>query len=170
MSILEKVVNMTNRPLNVLFLCTGNSCRSSLAEKLLNHLGEGRFVAYSAGSTPTGLVNSHAIRALKRRGVNTKGLRSKNWNEFGEKDSTIMDIIITVCDNARGEVCPIWPGHPVSAHWGLPDPANFIGSEDETCTVFDCTIKNLETLICGLLDLPKEMVSTEKLEELRKTL
>jgi len=161
---------MIDRPLNVLFLCTGNSCRSSLAEQLLNHLGKGRYIAYSAGSTPTGLVNPYAIKALERRGVNSKDLRSKNWNEFGEQDATRMDIVITVCDNARGEVCPIWPGQPVSAHWGLSDPADFIGSDAETCAVFDATIKNLEILICGLLDLPKEIISTEKLEELRKKL
>jgi arsenate reductase len=161
---------MINRPLNVLFLCTGNSCRSSLAEQLLNYLGKGRFVAYSAGSTPTGQVNSNAIQALERRGITPKDLRSKSWNEFGEQDSTIMDIVITVCDNARGEVCPIWPGHPVNAHWGLSDPADFIGSETETSAVFDTTIKNLEILICGLLDLPKKIISKEKLEELRRNL
>ncbi len=161
---------MTNRPINVLFLCTGNSCRSSLAEQLLNYLGEGRFVAYSAGSTPTGEVNKHAIEALKRRGVSLKGLRSKSWNEFGENASTKMDIVITVCDNARGEVCPIWPGHPISAHWGLSDPAEFKGNETETSATFDSTLNKLEILIHGLIDLPKELISTEKLEELRKKL
>jgi arsenate reductase len=161
---------MTDRPMNVLFLCTGNSCRSSLAEQLLNHLGKGRFVAYSAGSNPTGQVNTHAIQALERRGISPKGLRSKSWHKFSEQDATIMDIVITVCDNARGEVCPIWPGHPVNAHWGLSDPADFNGSEAETYSVFDTTIKNLEILICGLLNLPKEIISKEKLEELRKKL
>ncbi len=161
---------MTNRPINVLFLCTGNSCRSSLAEQLLNYLGKGRFVAHSAGSTPTGNVNKHAIEALKRRGVSLKELRSKSWNEFGESDSIKMDIVITVCDNARGEVCPIWPGHPISAHWGLSDPADFKGNEVETNATFDTTLKNLEILIQGLIDLPKELISAEKLKELYKEL
>jgi arsenate reductase len=159
---------MNDRPLNVLFLCTGNSCRSSLAEQLLNHLGKGSFIGYSAGSAPTGNVNKHALQALKRRGVDLKGLRSKSWNEFGKLDSIKMDIVITVCDNARGEVCPIWPGHPVNAHWGLSDPAEFNGTETETSKTFDTTLKNLEILICGLIDLPKENISTKKLEELRK--
>ena len=161
---------MTDRPLNVLFLCTGNSCRSSLAEQLLNHHGKGRFIAYSAGSNPTGNVNKHAIEALKRRGISIKGLRSKNWNEFGEYDSIKMDIVITVCDNARGEVCPIWPGHPISAHWGLSDPADFSGSEAGTSATFDTTLENLEILIFGLIDLSNKQISTEKLEELRKNL
>ena len=161
---------MTDRPLNVLFLCTGNSCRSSLAEQLLNHHGKGRFIAFSAGSTPTGNVNKYAIEALKRRGISIKGLRSKNWNEFGEYDSIKMDIVITVCDNARGEVCPIWPGHPVSAHWGLSDPADFSGSEADTSATFDTTLENLEILIFGLIDLSIKQISTEKLEELRKNL
>ena len=167
---LQKVIFMDDRPLNVLFLCTGNSCRSSLAEQLLNYLGKGRFIAYSAGSTPTGQINTHAIMALERRGIGIDGLRSKSWNEFGKEDSTKMDIVITVCDNARGEVCPIWPGHPVSAHWGLSDPADFIGSESETCAIFDKTLSDLEFLISGLLKLPKESISKEKLEVLRKNL
>jgi arsenate reductase len=157
---------MKDRPLNVLFLCTGNSCRSSLAEQLLNYLGKGNFIGYSAGSTPTGKVNKHAIQALERRGVILKGLRSKSWNEFGNQDSVKMDVVITVCDNARGEVCPIWPGHPINAHWGLSDPAEFNGSEVEISKTFDTTLKKLEILICGLLNLPKEEISTKKLEEL----
>ncbi len=161
---------MTDRPLNVLFLCTGNSCRSSLAEQLLNHLGQGRFVGFSAGSTPTGQVNPNAVQALERRGVPTGGLTSKSWNEFGEADATEMDIVITVCDNARGEVCPIWPGHPVTAHWGLSDPADFKGGVAETAAVFDATLNQLETLIGGLLKLPEDSLATDNLEELRKKL
>jgi arsenate reductase len=159
---------MADRPLNVLFLCTGNSCRSSLAEQLLSHLGQGRFAAYSAGSTPTGQVNPHAVQALERRGVATEGLTSKSWNEFGQTDSTEMDIVITVCDNARGEVCPIWPGQPVTAHWGLSDPAEFKGGDTETKAVFDATMNQLEHLIGGLLELPDDKLTTEDLEELRK--
>ncbi len=159
---------MTDRPLNVLFLCTGNSCRSSLAEQLLNHLGRGRFIGYSAGSHPTGLVNPHAVQALERHGVPTKELTSKSWNEFGRTDATQMDIIITVCDNARGEVCPIWPGQPVSAHWGLSDPAEFKGDDAETQVVFDTTLNQLEQLIGGLLELPEDKLTTENLDKLLK--
>lgn len=159
---------MSDRPLNVLFLCTGNSCRSSLAEQLLNHLGQGRFVGYSAGSQPTGRVNPYAVQALERRGVPTEGLTSKSWDQFGESDATKMDIVITVCDNARGEVCPIWPGHPVSAHWGLSDPAEFKGSDSETHAVFDATLNKLEQLITGLLELPEGKLTTENLDELLK--
>jgi arsenate reductase len=161
---------MTDRPLNVLFLCTGNSCRSSLAEQLLNHLGQGRFVGYSAGSTPTGRVNPHAVLALQRRGVDPEELTSKSWNEFGATDATVMDIVITVCDNARGEVCPIWPGHPVSAHWGLSDPADFKGNDAEVAAVFDATLNQLERLIGGLLELTEDKRTREGLEQLRKEL
>ncbi|MBN9528561.1 MAG: arsenate reductase ArsC [Alphaproteobacteria bacterium] len=118
------------RPYNVLFLCTGNSARSILAESLLNQIGGGRFAAYSAGSFPKGEVHPLAIELLASLHLPTAGLRSKSWDEFAAPDAPPIDFIFTVCDDAAGEVCPIWPGKPVTAHWGIPDPAAVAGSED----------------------------------------
>jgi len=147
---------MPDHPCNVLFLCTGNSCRSSIAEALLNHLDGSRFNGYSAGSHPAGRVNPGAIQALKRQGIAAHGLRSKNWDEFDTAGAPVMDVIITVCDNAAGETCPVWPGHPLTAHWGLSDPALFKGTDEETAAVFDATLHQLEGLIRGFLDLPQD--------------
>lgn len=150
---------------NVLFLCTGNSARSILAEALLNHRGEGRFRAYSAGSHPSGAPRPEALAALAEAGISTAGLRSKSWNEFAEPGAPQMDFIFTVCDNAAGETCPFWPGHPVSAHWGLPDPAAVQGSADEIAAAFRSTLAALERRIGLFLALPLEALVPESLGE-----
>ena len=157
---------MPDRPLNVLFLCTGNSCRSIIAEQLLNHLGRGRFTGYSAGSRPTGRVNPNAVQALERRGIATGGLTSKSWDAFAGVDAPQMDIVITVCDNARGEACPVWPGRPVAAHWGLADPAEVKGDDAETQAAFDATLNHLERLLGGLVELPEDRLTAQDLNRL----
>lgn len=126
---------MTHVP-NILILCTGNSCRSVLAEAYINSLPEGRFRAFSAGSAPTGSVNPVALETLTAAGISTEGLRSKSWNEFSRPNAPTMDFVFTVCSNAAGEVCPIWLGTPMSAHWPFPDPAEFVGDEGATRTHF----------------------------------
>jgi len=124
------------RPYNVLFLCTGNSARSILAEAILNRIGKGKFAAWSAGSMPKGEVNPHAIALLKRLDYSTAGLRSKSWDEFAKPDAPHMDFVFTVCDNAANEVCPVWPGQPMTAHWGVPDPAAAEGDEKTVAQAF----------------------------------
>lgn len=122
---------MSERPYNVLFVCTGNSARSILAEALTNHLGRGRFQAFSAGSMPTGKVNPLTLQALAQLRLPVEGYRSKSWSEFSQDGAPPLDFVFTVCDQAAGEVCPVWPGQPISAHWGMPDPATFEGSDTE---------------------------------------
>ena len=144
---------MSMRSRNVLFLCTGNSARSVMAEALLNVLGAGRFRAYSAGSFPSGKVQPIAAELARAFGYD-KPLRSKSWDEFAQADSPAIDMVITVCDNAAGEVCPIWPGQPLTAHWGVPDPASVDGSEDERRRAFQSAWTMLRRRIELLLALP----------------
>jgi arsenate reductase len=127
---------MNEKPYNVLFICTGNSARSIMAEGLLNTLGAGRFRAYSAGSHPTGVVNPLALEKLRKEGIDTTGMRSKNWEEFVRPGAPVLDFAITVCDRAEGETCPVWPGQPITAHWGVFDPAAAKGSEGEQRLAF----------------------------------
>lgn len=145
---------MTDTSYNVLFLCTGNSARSIMAEVILNQLGRGRFRAYSAGSHPSGMVNPFSIEFLQGAGLSTEGLRSKNWEEFARPGAPQMDFIFTVCDNAAGEVCPIWPGKPMTAHWGVADPAAVEGSDDQKRTAFREAATILRRRIELLVNLP----------------
>jgi arsenate reductase len=143
-----------DRPLNVLFLCTGNSARSIMAEALMNRLGEGRFRAFSAGSFPTGQVNVNTYPILRSLGFDPAAFRSKSWDEFAGPDAPPLDFIFTVCDNAAGEVCPIWPGKPTTAHWGIPDPAAAVGSPAEIATAFAEAARLLRNRISLFLELP----------------
>ncbi len=145
---------MTNRPYNVLFLCTGNSARSILAEAILNRSGKDEFRAYSAGSHPNGKVNPYALDLLQRLGIDTAGLRSKAWDEFSGPGAPELDFVITVCDNAAGEVCPVWPGQPMTAHWGMPDPAAVEGAELDKSNAFRETFRGLERRIQMFTALP----------------
>ena len=139
---------------NVLFLCTGNSARSIMAEAILNQKGRGRFSAYSAGSHPSGAVRPEAIRQLERAHLPTRGLRSKSWDEFARPGAAQLDFVFTVCDNAASEVCPIWPGQPMTAHWGIPDPAAVQGSEEERARAFRDAFFLLDRRISLFLSLP----------------
>src|SRR5690348_88144 len=127
---------MSDPPYNVLFLCTGNSARSIMAEAILNKLGAGKFIAYSAGSQPKGQVHPEAIRLLQGLGHETSRFRSKSWSEFAKPGTPALDFVFTVCDTAAGETCPIWPGQPITAHWGIPDPAEAKGSPAEIAVAF----------------------------------
>jgi arsenate reductase (thioredoxin) len=146
---------MSDTPRNVLFLCTGNSARSIMAEAILNLRGNGRFHAYSAGSTPSGQVQPIAEQLARTAGYEAP-LRSKSWDEFARPGAPSMDIVITVCDNAAGESCPVWPGHPITAHWGVPDPAAVTGSESERRRAFRSAWSMLRQRIDLLLALPLE--------------
>jgi protein-tyrosine-phosphatase len=153
-----------DRIYNVLFLCTGNSCRSIMAEAIMNRLGRGRFQAFSAGSMPAGKVNPHALRLLESMHHDTRGLRSKSWEEFTRTknpDAPDLDFVFTVCDNAAGEVCPIWPGQPMTAHWGMPDPALATGNEAEIGFAFADTYRMLNNRISIFMNLP--MASLDRL-------
>ena len=147
---------MSDASIKVLFLCTHNSARSILAEATLNHFGNGRFKAYSAGSQPreNQQVNPLALQVLRNAGISTEGLRSKNWDEFGAADAPHMDLVITVCDNAAGEVCPFWPGHPATAHWGYADPSEFEGDAAQKLEAFRQTLLAIRRRLNLLINLP----------------
>jgi arsenate reductase len=143
-----------DRVYNVLFLCTGNSARSIIGEALLNHVGQGRFRGYSAGSTPKGEVNPMTLRVLREAGIPTEGLRSKAWDEFAAPGAPKMDFVFTVCDNAAGEACPIWPGQPMTAHWGIEDPAAADGPEFRRLAAFEDALRFLRNRIGAFVNLP----------------
>ena len=145
---------MADRPYNVLFLCTGNSARSIIAESILRQDGAGRFSAYSAGSQPKGSVNPFALKVLDALGYPADGFRSKSWGEFAEPGAPVMDFVFTVCDSAAGETCPVWPGQPMTAHWGIEDPAAVAGTDIEKERAFVQAAKYLKNRISVLLNLP----------------
>ncbi len=157
----------TPTPLNVLFLCTHNSARSILAEATLNHIGGGRFKAWSAGSSPreNQRPNPLGLRVLQAAGIATDGLRSKSWDEFAGSGAPQMDLIITVCDNAAGEVCPIWPGHPATAHWGYADPSEIQGTEEQKLEAFRRTLQAIKRRLDLLVSLPPEKLASQLIQQ-----
>jgi protein-tyrosine-phosphatase len=161
------------RPFNVLFLCTGNSARSILGEAILNRLGGGKFIAYSAGSQPRGTVHPEALALLRRLGYPTTGLRSKSWNEFAAPGAPHLDFVFTVCDNAASEVCPVWPGQPMTAHWGIPDPAAALGTDVEVATAFRNAFLALQRRIELFASLPVKsldrMALKKRLDDIGRT-
>ena len=165
---------MADRPYNVLFLCTGNSARSILAESLLNHWGKGRFHAYSAGSHPKGQVHPLSIELLKRLELPAEGLRSKSWDEFAQPGAPPLDFVFTVCDNAAGEICPVWPGQPMTAHWGVEDPAAAEGTDAEKLAAFRKALRSLESRVKLFTSLPiaslDKMTLQRRIDAIGKTL
>jgi arsenate reductase len=153
--------------INVLFLCTGNSARSVLCEAYLNMKSHGRFRAFSAGSHPSGAVNPFTLNTLEEAAIETEGLRSKSWDEFAAPGAPEMDVVITVCNQAAGEMCPIWPGHPATGHWGFPDPAAFEGDDSEKAAYFRKIFRQIRTRLDEFVALPVESLSSA---ELRKEL
>jgi arsenate reductase len=156
---------LQDKPYNVLVLCTGNSARSILGEALFNALGKGKFVAYSAGSKPVGKVNPHALELLQQHGYSTTGLRSKSWDEFAAPGAPEIDFIFTVCDNAAGETCPIWPGKPATAHWGIPDPAGVGGGDEAGRAAFKTAYNQLARRIQLFMNLPIESLDKLTLKQ-----
>ena len=154
-----------DRPYNVLFLCTGNSARSILGEAILNKVGKGKFVAYSAGSQPKGAVHPQALALLQRLGYPTASFRSKSWDEFAAAGAPHLDFVFTVCDNAANEVCPVWPGQPMTAHWGVPDPAAVEGSEAEVAAAFRDTLLLLQRRIELFANLPVKSLNRMALQK-----
>ena len=163
---------MRTSPINVLFLCTHNSARSILAEALLNHIGKGRFKAYSAGSSPreNQQPNPIGLEVLKAAGISTDGLRSKNWDDFGKPDAPVMNLVITVCDNAAGEACPYWPGQPATAHWGYEDPSAGDGDEAHKREAFRHTLHALRRRRELVINLPEASVGRMMLETTARSL
>ena len=161
------------RPFHVLFLCTGNSARSIIAESVLRQVGAGRFISHSAGSHPTGTVNPFALEFLRANRLPTDGMRSKNWLEFAQPDSPPLDFVFTVCDNAAGEVCPVWPGQPMTAHWGVADPSNTEGSDEQKRRAFAETFRILALRIGLFASLPMDKLDRlsikKKLDEIGKS-
>ena len=159
-------------PLNVLFLCTHNSARSILAEALLNHMGQGKFKAYSAGSSPRDnqKPNPMAIATLERAGISTAGLTSKSWDVFATPDAPHMDLVITVCDNAAGEVCPYWPGQPATAHWGYADPSETVGTDEQKLDAFKQTLHQIKRRLDIFTSLPSTSLSKMALENTAREL
>ena len=159
-------MSATPQPLNVLFLCTHNSARSILAEALLNDMGAGRFKAYSAGSSPRDnqQPNPLGLQVLQKAGISTEGLRSKSWDEFATPDAPQMDLIITVCDNAAGEVCPIWLGHPATAHWGYADPSEGDGTDEQKLEAFRQTLHAMKRRLELLVSLPEDKLAKAVLQ------
>ena len=149
---------MSDRIYNVLFLCTGNSARSILAESILRHDGDGRFRAFSAGSHPRGAVHPLALKTIEALGYPSEGLRSKSWDEFSGPDAPEIDFVFTVCDNAAGEICPIWPGHPMTAHWGIEDPSLVEGTGIQKEAAFATAFRYLKNRISVFLALPIEKI------------
>jgi arsenate reductase len=160
-----KELILQGKQYNVLVLCTGNSARSILGEVLFNVLGKGRFIAHSAGSKPVGRVNPFALELLGQHGLSTEGLRSKNWDEFTAPGAPKIDFVFTVCDNAAGETCPIWPGKPFTAHWGIPDPAGVVGSDEAKRAAFKMAYNQLARRIQLFMSLPIEKLDKLKLKE-----
>ena len=156
---------MDQKTYNVLFICTGNSARSIIAEGLMNHLGGDRFRAYSAGSHPKGAVNPNALAALRSHNVSTEGFRSKSWEEFGQAGAPALDFVFTVCDQAAGEVCPVWPGQPMTAHWGVEDPANEVGTAEQVTHRYWEVMMVLRRRIELFLSLPIEKLDRLGLQQ-----
>lgn len=155
---------MPERIFNALFLCTGNSARSVMAEAILNKLGQGQFRAFSAGSQPKAQVNPHTIQLLQGLGYETSAFRSKSWNEFAKPGAPSLDFVFTVCDNAAGETCPFWPGQPMTAHWAVPDPAEATGSDAEIALAFKDAYRTLHQRIAIFVSLPIRSLDTLSLQ------
>ncbi len=156
---------MADKTYNVLFLCTGNSARSIMAEALVTTMGNGRFQGFSAGSKPGGSVNPFAIEQVKKTGYPVENLRSKSWDEFASPGAPHMDFIITVCDNAAGEVCPIWPGHPATAHWGFADPAAVEGTAEEKRAAFEQIFRQIMTRMHSFVSLPLPLLEPHAIQQ-----
>jgi arsenate reductase len=156
---------MTDRTFNVLFLCTGNSARSIFGEVLINHWGQGRFKGFSAGSDPKGEIQPLALEVLKRNRLKTDHLRSKDWNEYAADDASVMDFVFTVCDKAAAETCPIWPGQPMTAHWGVPDPVLAEGNEEARLRIFNNVFRELENRIKIFINLPLDSLDKLRLQK-----